>query len=82
MKFYSTNNSKHLVSLQEAVIKGLAPDNGLYMPEKIPVLPSDFFNSLSEKSFREIAYAVAKEFVGDDISSDQLKKYHRSHNQF
>jgi len=73
MKFYSTNNSKHLVSLQEAVIKGLAPDNGLYMPEKIPVFTPDFFNSLSEKSFREIAFAVAKEFVEEDISSDQLK---------
>ena len=73
MKFYSTNNSKHLVSLQEAVIKGLAPDNGLYMPEKIPVLSSDFFSSLSDKSFREIAFAVAKEFVEEDISSDQLK---------
>jgi threonine synthase len=73
MKFYSTNNLKHLVSLQEAVIKGLASDNGLYMPEKIPFFSSDFFNSLSEKSFREIAYDVAKEFVGEDISSDQLK---------
>jgi len=73
MKFYSTNNSKHLISLQEAVIKGLAPDNGLYMPERIPVLSRDFFNSLSEKSFREIAFAVANEFVGEQISNDQLK---------
>ena len=73
MKFYSTNNSKHLVSLEEAVIKGLAPDNGLYMPEKIPTFSQEFFNSLSEKSFREIAFAVAKEFVGEDVSSDQLK---------
>jgi len=73
MKFYSTNNSKHLVSLQEAVIKGLAPDNGLYMPERIPTYPQEFFNSLSEKTFREIAFAVAKEFVGEDISSNQLK---------
>ena len=73
MKFHSTNNSKHLVSLQEAVIKGLAPDNGLYMPEKIPTFSQEFFNSLSEKSFREIAFAVAKEFVGEDVSSDQLK---------
>ncbi|HEV8511916.1 MAG TPA: threonine synthase [Cyclobacteriaceae bacterium] len=73
MKFYSTNNSKHLVSLQEAVIKGLAPDNGLYMPEKIPTFSQEFFNSLHEKSFREIALAVANELVGEDISTDQLK---------
>jgi len=73
MKFYSTNSSKHFVSLQEAVIKGLAPDNGLYMPERIPTFSQEFINSLSEKSFREIAFAVAKEFVGEDVSSDQLK---------
>ena len=73
MKFYSTNNSKHRVSLQEAVIKGLAPDNGLYMPERIPVFPAAFFNSLSEKSFQEIAFDVAKEFVEEDLSNDQLK---------
>ena len=43
MKFYSTNNSNHLVSLQDAVINGLAPDNGLYMPEKIPVFKAEYF---------------------------------------
>ena len=74
MKFYSTNNSKHLVSIREAVINGLAADNGLYMPEKIPILPSGFFNSLAEKSFWEIAFAVAKEFVKEDISNEQLRK--------
>src|SRR5258706_4861993 len=74
MKFYSTNNSNYLVNLPEAVINGLAPDNGLYMPEKIPVFPSEFFNSLSEKSFQEIAFDVAKAFIDGDISSDQLKK--------
>ncbi len=74
MKFYSTNNSKHLVSLQEAVINGLAPDNGLYMPEKIPVFNSEFFDSLAEKSFQEIAFDVARVFVEEAISSEQFKK--------
>src|SRR5882762_1036415 len=74
MKFYSTNNSKHQVSLQEVVINGLAPDNGLYMPEKIPVFPPEFFDSLSEKSFPEIAIDVAKAFVEVAISQEQLKK--------
>ena len=48
MKYYSTNNHKHQVGLSEAVIKGLATDNGLYMPERIPVLPND----LIEKNVR------------------------------
>jgi len=74
MKFYSTNNSKHLVSLRQAVINGLAPDNGLYMPEEIPSLPPHFFNSLSEKSFQEIALEVAKEFVEEEISNEELRK--------
>lgn len=74
MKFYSTNNSTHLVSLQEAVISGLAPDNGLYMPEQIPAFPAEFFESLPKKTFQQIAFDVARIFVQDDISSEQLKK--------
>ena len=74
MKFYSTNDSKRVVNLQEAIINGLAPDNGLYMPERIPVFKPEFFNSLSEKSFQEIAFDVAQAFVEDDISAEQLKK--------
>jgi len=53
MKFYSTNNPSPLVSLQEAVLNGLASDNGLYMPEQIPVFSTQFFNSLPEKSFKK-----------------------------
>src|SRR6267154_4686030 len=74
MKFYSTNDSKHVVNLQEAIINGLAPDTGLYMPERIPVFTPEFFNSLSERSFQEIAFDVAQAFVEDDISAGQLKK--------
>jgi threonine synthase len=52
MKFYSTNDQNHFVSLEEAVIKGLAPDQGLYMPENIPRLPVSFFENISQLSFR------------------------------
>src|SRR5882762_849762 len=74
MKFYSTNNPSPLVSLQEAVLNGLASDNGLYMPEQIPVFPTRFFNSLPEKSFKEISFEVARAFIEGDIASGQLKK--------
>lgn len=73
MKYYSTSNVNHVVSLKEAVINGLAPDNGLYMPERIPVFPSDYFHSLPEKSFAEIALDVAQVFLGDDIPPEKLK---------
>jgi len=74
MKYYSTNNTNHLVGLREAVLNGLAPDNGLYMPERIPAFPADFFSSLPQKSFREIAFAVANAFLSGDIDEDQLRK--------
>ncbi len=74
MKYYSSNNKSVRVSLREAVINGLAPDNGLYMPEHIPVLPTSFFESLSEKSFREISFEVAKNLIGEDIPHSELTK--------
>jgi threonine synthase len=74
MNFYSTNNKKHTVSLSEAVIKGLAPDNGLYMPEQIPLLPPKFFDTIHTKSFVEIAFEVAKNLLGDDLPEEELRR--------
>ena len=74
MKFYSTNNVNHKVDLKQAVTKGLAPDNGLYMPEQIPVLPNEFFDNLDKKSFREIGFEIAYNFLGDDIPKDEIKR--------
>ncbi|TDK46666.1 threonine synthase [Algoriphagus formosus] len=72
MKYYSTNNHKHQVGLSEAVIKGLAPDNGLYMPERIPVLPNDLIEKMSEMSFREIGYAVIGALFSEDLTEKQI----------
>ncbi len=74
MKFYSTNNPSLKVSLAEAVTQGLAPDNGLYMPESIPVLPATFYDSLHEKSLRDMAFAVSQVFIGDDVPSEELNR--------
>lgn len=74
MKYYSTNNRRERVTLSEAVIKGLAPDKGLYMPERIDRLPESFFRSIRDLSFREIAYEVARTFFGEDVAADDLKK--------
>jgi threonine synthase len=73
MKYYSTNNANHLVSLREAVLNGLAPDNGLYMPEQIPVFPPNFFSTLPEKTFTEIAFDVAHAFLENDIPQEKIK---------
>lgn len=74
MKFYSTNNRNLRVSLHEAVTRGLAPDNGLFMPERIPALSGDFFTSIHQLSFREIALEVASAFLRDDVPQRDLAK--------
>lgn len=74
MKFYSTNNRNLKVDLKEAVTQGLAPDNGLYMPEQIPVLPQQFFENLPLMSFQEMSYAVAKNIIGNDVEDAELRK--------
>ena len=73
MKYYSTNQQAPLASLSEAVVRGLATDRGLYMPERIKPLPQELFDSIEEMSFQEIAYRVAEAFFGEDIPADDLR---------
>lgn len=74
MKYYSTNKQTAEVSLQEAVVKGLAADKGLFMPKTIKVLPKSFYDNIANLSFQEIAYTVADAFFGEDIDASTLKK--------
>lgn len=73
MKYYSTNGKAETAGLQKAVVKGLAEDRGLYMPERIEKLPKDFFDNIDKLSFQEIAYTVAKAFFGEDVEDEALK---------
>ena len=63
-----------MASLQEAVVKGLAADRGLFMPMTIKPLPQDFYDTIDTLSFQEIAYRVADAFFGEDIPADILKQ--------
>ena len=74
MKYYSTNGKAPIADLQKAVVKGLAEDRGLYMPERIKQLPKEFFDTIETKSFPEIADTVADAFFGEDVEADALKK--------
>jgi len=74
MKYYSTNKQAPMATLEDAVIKGLAPDRGLYMPEEIKILPQPFFDQIDTLSFQEIAYQVADAFFGEDIPAAVLKE--------
>ncbi|ERM80797.1 threonine synthase [Rhodonellum psychrophilum GCM71 = DSM 17998] len=73
MNFYSTNNPKHIVSLKEAVIQGLAPDQGLYMPGMIPVMPQSFFDRFAEMSFQEMGEEIISALFGEDLDPSQIK---------
>ncbi len=73
MKFYSTNSPSYSVSLQEAVIKGLAPDQGLYMPVTIPQLSASFFKRMPEMSFLEIGFEVIKSIFSEDLSEAEIQ---------
>ena len=72
MKYYSTNKTAPKASLEDAVIHGLAPDRGLYMPEEIQKLPAEFFQQLDQLSLQEIAFIVANSLFGKDIEADVL----------
>lgn len=74
MLYHSTHKNVIGVSLQDAVMKGLAADKGLFMPDKINVLPHSFFESIDTLSFQEISYVVADAFFGDDVDTDSLKR--------
>lgn len=74
MNYYSTNKSAPDTTLEEAVVKGLAADKGLFMPFTIKPLPQEFYDSIDTLSFQEIAYRVADAFFGEDVPADILKE--------
>ena len=74
MKYYSTNGKAPIADLHKAVVKGLAEDRGLYMPESIKQLPKEFFDTIETKTFQEIAYTVADAFFGEDVDAESLRK--------
>ena len=74
MQYYSTNGVAPLADLHKAVVKGLAEDRGLYMPERINKLPKAFFDNIQNMTFQDIAYNVASAFFGEDVDLDALNE--------
>ena len=73
MQYYSTNGKAPLADLNKAVVKGLAEDRGLYMPEVIHKLPKAFLDDMPKMRFQDIAFNVASVFFGDDVDLDALQ---------
>ena len=74
MKYYSLNHNAPKVSFQEALIQGLAPDKGLYFPESLTSISSDFFDKIETFSNEEIAFQAIQQFVGDEIPEENLRQ--------
>lgn len=74
MLYFSTNNPSARVPLKKAVLKGLADDGGLYMPERFPVMDKIFLEDLQGKSLHEIAYTVLSGFLADELPRQKLKE--------
>ncbi|GIV34139.1 MAG: threonine synthase [Chitinophagales bacterium] len=74
MLFYSTNNKAIRVPFREAVLKGLADDNGLFMPLGIPAWKPDYVEGLCRQEPEEIMFQVARVFLREDIPDTRLRQ--------
>lgn len=74
MPYHSTNNPSRHVCLKEAVLRSLPPDNGLYMPDSLPVLGADFWQTWRTLTFEETGCAVAEAFFGEDVPAPALRE--------
>lgn len=74
MHFYSTNHKSPNVFFKKAVLQGMPNDGGLYMPERVPEMPEEFFGNINTLSFQEISFRVAKTLLGDDLSESVLQE--------
>jgi len=73
IKFYSTNLKAEVVDFKSALLKGLAPDKGLYMPKEIPSFTKEEINKFSQMEYHEIAFEVGRKFLHDQIPDVDLK---------
>lgn len=71
LHYKSTRNSNLKVTASEAILTGLAPDGGLFVPEKLPTLDVSM-EQLKDMSYQETAYAVMKQFL-TDFTEEELK---------
>ncbi|MBQ9554755.1 MAG: threonine synthase [Muribaculaceae bacterium] len=72
MLYYSTKNRQTTATLEQAVIRGLAPDGGLYLPERLPQLPQAFMRNMGAMTLQEVGYAIASFALSDDVPADVL----------
>lgn len=71
--FFSTNGAPDRINFRDALLQGQAPDKGLYIPEKIPILDQDEMRAFAKLSYPEIAYHVIHPYIGDLVPDSRLR---------
>jgi len=72
--FYSTNRKTPPVTFPQALLKGIAPDGGLFMPERIPVIAPAEFEKYTDLPYYEIAFNIARRFLAGQIPDAELQR--------
>ncbi|MBT0955994.1 threonine synthase [Alphaproteobacteria bacterium KMM 3653] len=73
MQYISTRGQAPAISFEDAMMSGLAPDGGLYVPSEVPQLSADDIRAMAGQSYEEIAFRVIRPFVGPEFSDDDLQ---------
>ncbi|USP74523.1 uncharacterized protein yc1106_01797 [Curvularia clavata] len=83
-RYLSTRGGSYDFSFEEVVLKGLASDGGLFIPEEIPTLPDDWASKWKDLSFAELAFEIFSLYISpSEIPSADLKDIiHRSYSTF
>ena len=74
IKYYSTNLKSPEVTFSEALLKGLAPDGGLYLPSSLPLISPSELMSFRCKEYHEIAFNILNKIIGNEIDKEELLK--------
>lgn len=74
IQYRSTNRRAPAVNFEQALLKGIAPDGGLYMPEEIPRLSQGEMQDFSDAEYHEIAFAVGRRFLAGEIPEDDQRR--------
>ncbi len=73
LKYISTRGQSRALGFKDVIFEGLAPDGGLYIPDKWPTIDQKILSSFKNLSYQEIAYEVIRLYVDDSLSDNELK---------
>ena len=74
MLYYSTNKKARKIRFRDALLKGLAEDGGLFMPESIPTIDLSEINAMKEMDYPEIAFRIVNKFLSEEIPENDLRR--------